>query len=132
MKLALALSVLANIVLIVLLVLSRGNDSKTIPKVAAPSAEYCDVLKKNLEFFIEGLEKGNDPYYTPVVVTTIGSLLPTCFPAQREKIDASLADLRNHLLYLVAANTSQEQKREAHDNALRIFRELRELYGSQI
>jgi hypothetical protein len=128
MKIALVLSVVANAML---LVLSRGDDSAK--KSNLPTAtSHCDLLKTDLAFFIEGLEKGNDPYYTPVVVTTISRLLPSCFPAQREKIDASFADLRNHLLYLVAANTSQEQKREAHNNALRIFRELHALYGSSI
>ena len=130
MKIAFGISLLVNVALAALLIFREANGAPRTPTMA-PVA-YCDVLKKDLDFFIEGLTKGNDPFFTPISIRTIGSLLPSCFPGQTEKINASLGELRQHLLYLVAANTSQEQKQQAHDGALKLFRELRELFGSSI
>lgn len=125
---ALGISLLVNVSLAALLIFRDTNGSSGAPTVA-PVA-YCDSLKKDLDFFIEGLTKGNDPFFTPLSIRTMGSLLPSCFSGQTEKINALLGELRQHLLYLVAANTSQEQKRQAHDGALKLFRELRDLFGS--
>lgn len=127
MRIALGISLLGNVALAMLLIFRepRGvSDTQTITPAA-----YCDILKKDLDFFIEGLIKGNDPFFTPLSIRTMGSLLPTCFPAQAQKISVSLGELRQHLLYLVAANTSQEQKSQAHDEALKRFQELRDLFG---
>ena len=128
MKILLGVSLLANVVLAVLLIFGDRKIATT-ENTLKPMA-HCEVLKKDLDFFIEGLTKGNDPFFTPLSVQTIGSLLPSCFPEQASQIDASLRDLRQHLLYLVAENTSKDQKRLAHDSALRLFRELRELFGA--
>lgn len=128
MKIALGVSLLVNVALAMLLTFKEANESSSGP-LNAPAA-YCDFLRKDLDFFIEGLTKGNDPFFTPLSIRTIGSLLPSCFPGQAEGINASLGALREQLLYLVAANTSQEQKREAHANALKLFRELRDLFGA--
>jgi hypothetical protein len=125
MKIALVISLMANIVLAGLLVFN-GAKGEPSPKPVA----YCEALKRDLDFFIEGLSKGNDPFFTPLAVQSMGSLLPSCFPDNAAMIDATMAELRKYLLHLVAENATQEQKRQAHDNALRIFRELRELYGS--
>jgi hypothetical protein len=126
MKITLALSLVANLVLAGLLVVAYTRASPA----ASKSSGYCEVLKKDLDFFIEGLSKGNDPLFTPIVVQSIGSLLPSCFPDNATMIDASVAELRRHLLHLVAQNSSAEQKRNAHDDALRILRDLRSLYDS--
>jgi hypothetical protein len=126
MKVALVLSLVANALLAALLLFSRVNDK---PAAAKPVA-YCETLKKDIDFFIEGLSKGNDPFFTPLVVRSLGSLLPSCFPDNATMIDATMAELRTNLMHLVAANATAEQKRQSHDNALRIFRELRQLFGS--
>ncbi len=132
MKPALALSVVANVVLVVVLIMNRGGDDERVENATAPipsEIPYCGTLKKDLDFFIEGLEKKNDPFYTPLAVKTMSGLLPACFPVQKARIAAALGELRSHLVYLVAANTSDDQKKQAHDNALRLFRELRALWG---
>jgi hypothetical protein len=130
MKPALALSVAINAILVVVLIMNRGGgDEGKQPAPISNDLPYCETLKKDLDFFIEGLEKKNDPFYSPLAVRTMSGLLPSCFPAQKTRIDAALGELRNHLVYIVAANTSDDQKREAHDNALRLFRELRALWG---
>lgn len=128
MRITLGISLLANVTLAALLIVREPSGASSAP-ATAPIA-YCDSLKKDLDFFIEGLVKGNDPFFTPLSIRSMGSLLPSCFPGQAEKINASMGELRQHLLYLVAANTSQEQKRQAHDGALKLFRELRDLFGS--
>lgn len=128
MKIALGISLLVNVGLAALLILGEANESPDKP--TETTIVYCDLLKKDLDFFIEGLAQGNDPFFTPITIKTLGSLLPSCFAGQDAKINAIVGELRQHLLYLVAANTSQEQKRQAHDSALKLFRELRDLFGS--
>jgi hypothetical protein len=124
MKLALILSLVANAVLAALLIFSSVGD-----KPGAKPVAYCEALKKDIDFFIEGLARGNDPLYSPIVVQSLGSLLPSCFPDNETMINATMAELRKNLMHLVT-NSTLEQRRQAHDNALRIFRELRQLYGS--
>jgi hypothetical protein len=116
MKIAFGISLLVNVGLVALLIFKETKESPGKP--TSTTVAYCDSLKKDLDFFIEGLTKGNDPFFTPITIKTLGSLLPSCFPGQTAKINAILGELREHLLYLVAANTSQEQKRQAHDDAL--------------
>lgn len=131
MKLTLALSVAVNAILVVLLFMGRGAGEASKSGIPVSNdLPYCETLKKDLDFFIEGLEKNNDPFYSPLAVKTMSGLLPGCFPAQKARIEAALGELRNHLVYLVAANTSDDQKRQAHDHALRLFRELRDLWGA--
>lgn len=126
MKAALVLSLIANALLVGLLIFKHVESKPA----GSRSVAYCDVLKEDLDFFIEGLANGNDPFFTPIVVRSLGSLLPSCFPDNATMIDATMAELRMQLLHLVAANATEDQKRRAHDSALRMFRELRELYGS--
>jgi hypothetical protein len=129
MKLALALSVICNAILVVVLVASLRGEGRPGSGAAVADVPYCETLKKDLDFFIEGLETKNDPFFSPLAVKTMSGLLPDCFPAHKARIEAAIGELRSHLVYLVAANTSDEQKRQAHDNALLLFRELRGLWG---
>lgn len=128
MKIFLGVSLLANAILAMPLIFGHYEIAAT--GGALKSKTHCEILKKDLDFFIEGLTKGNDPFFTPLSVKTMGSLLPSCFPEHASQINASLRDLRQHLFHLVAENTSKDQKRLAHDSALDLFRELRELFGA--
>ena len=76
------------------------------------------------------LERGNDPFYTPLLTRTLEPVLVACLPSLEVDIVTTMKTLREHLVYLVAANTSAEQKRVAHDAALRIFRDLRGGFGA--
>lgn len=101
----------------------------TNPPVAVP-ADVCEIARGDLDFFIDGLVRGNDPFYTPIVVRTLEQLLVVCLPGQKGEIVTVMARLREHLLFLVAANTSPDQKRVAREDALRVFRDLRARFGS--
>jgi hypothetical protein len=124
MKIALVTSLIANLVLAGLLVFSRVKSEPSPHPVA-----YCETLKRDIDFFIDGLSKGNDRFFTPIVPQSLGSLLPSCFPDNATMIDATMAELRRHLMHFVTTNATLEERRDAHENALRIFRELRQLYG---
>src|SRR5690606_26719116 len=68
MKAALVLSLIANALLVGLLIFKHVESKPA----GSRSVAYCDVLKEDLDFFIEGLAKGNDPFFTPIVVRSLG------------------------------------------------------------
>jgi hypothetical protein len=124
LAIALAVSVVANAALAVLLFRERAQPRATVPVEA-----LCKRLPTDLDFFIEGLEKNNDPFYTPIITRTFEPTLMHCLPEHADRIKAAILELRGELLQLVGANVPADAKRAAHDNALRLFRELRGMFG---
>jgi hypothetical protein len=57
------------------------------------------------------------------------SAMPSMFSAISPPAAAAILELRGELLQLVGANVPADAKRAAHDNALRLFRELRGMFG---
>lgn len=128
MRAALILSVIANLVLAAVMLVNHLGDTPSTKQPVPSQSATCLVLKGDLDFFIEGLDKNNDPFFSPLALRTMSGLLATCFPEHKTRINSTLFQLRNHLVYLVAHNASTEQKRIAHDAALGLFRQLRQLW----
>jgi hypothetical protein len=130
----LAASLIANVVLSVVVAVGWRGEKKAeeVPTVAPPRGPdaLCDTARGDLDFFIEGLQKGNDPFYTPLAIRTLGPVLAYCLPHQRSEIDRAMAFLRERMAYLVAANATPAQKAQAHDEVLRSFIHLRGYFDS--
>jgi hypothetical protein len=122
----LAASVLANVVLVVLLVLGGGSDET---RRDAAAKELCNKVEKDLNFFIEGLERDKDAFYSPLVVRTLEHAIRYCEPSMADELETRMHFLRQQLVYLVAQNVSPERKKTAHDEALKSFRELKEQFS---
>jgi hypothetical protein len=97
----------------------------------AAARGLCGSVEGNLSFLIDGLERGNDPFYTPLAVQQLESTVVFCRPGLKDHLASVMPTLRQHLIYLVAANTTDEQKRRAHDEALAILRELRARFAGR-
>ncbi len=134
----LTVSGLANVALVVALFTGwgrGGSSTATTEKPAPPDAgltapprgcdQLCDKAKADLDFFIDGLVKGKDPFYTPLAVRTLEHVLAHCLPFHEKAIRDVMPYLREQMVYLVAANATDAQKKTAHDEVLRILREFR-------
>ncbi len=139
MKLTPALLVgsgLANVALVVVLVTGWGRGTSGETRKPPPAADaglgsargcdhLCEKAKGDLDFLIEGLVKGKDPFYTPLAVRTLEHVLTHCLPFHEKAIHDVMPYLREQMVFLVAANATDEQKKVAHDEVLRILREFR-------
>jgi len=132
---------LANIALVVALASGWGTTSSspankvvTVPDASlAPangSDQLCEKAKGDLDFFIEGLTKGKDPFYTPLAVRTLEHVMAHCLPLEAKAIHDAMPYLREQMVYLVAVNATEEQRKRAHDEVLRILREFRARFDS--
>lgn len=131
---------LANVALVALLATGWGGKSTAPCKiVAAPDAsvgrvsgcdQLCEKAKGDLDFFIDGLTKDKDPFYTPLAVRTLEHLMAHCLPMHAKAIHDVMPYLREQMVFLVAANATAEQKKHAHDEVLRILREFRARFGA--
>jgi hypothetical protein len=122
-KILLVVSLASNVVLAGLLLF--GDEPDGARDSSAGEKSLCAQIPASLDFFIEGLEKGHDAFYTPIAVHALDKLLMHCVPSRADDISSVMPHLRQQLMYMVTANTPPDRKRAAHDEALRIFRELR-------
>jgi hypothetical protein len=123
LKIALGISIALNVAGALYLITRGGGSSPKQP------AGLCERAKADLDFFIDGLNRGNDAFYSPLIVRTLEPVLEQCLPAHRDDLGPAFQHLRASLVNLIAVNADPETKRGAHKDALEIFRELRAMFG---
>jgi hypothetical protein len=123
LKIALGASMALNVAAVVYLLTRDGSTS-----TSKEPATLCDRAKADLDFFIDGLNRGNDAFYSPLIVRTLEPVMEQCLPASRDDLGPAFQHLRASLLTLITVNADPETKRRAHDDALKIFRELRGMF----
>ena len=119
-------SLLANAALVFILVIRDSSDGSPGDQERDPQrVELCEKVAADIDFFIHGLENGQDPFYSPLIVRTLAHALAYCNPAMADELETSMHFLRRQLLYLVSQNVGAEQKTQARDEALEAFRHLK-------
>lgn len=127
----LAASAALNVLLVVAVVLvwMLGRSSPPASGKPASTDELCAEARKDVAFFIEGLQKGQEAYYTPLAGRTLEPVVLHCRPRAAQHVRATFKQLRDQLLLLLVANkTSPREDRQKYiDAAIRLFTEIGEI-----
>jgi len=115
----------SRLLAVALVVSLAANVALLLTRNSSPERNVCADVAQALDFYIEGLEKGNDPLYSPIIPRGLEPGLLACRPEMADELEPQLAFLRGELAKLSIAGAAPAARAKARAAALEEFRRLR-------